>query len=143
MFITPAWAQDIGSQGTEDGSLLMSLLPLVLILLVFYLMVFRPQSKRIQEHRDMVENLKKGDRVVTGGGLIGKVHKIAGEDEVVIDLADGVRVYAIRSTIMTVRDKAVSKGEKVTNDSIDSSDKKKDKITVSKLREKKTDKKKA
>ncbi len=143
MFITPVWAQDVVNnsvQGAEEGSLLMSLLPLILILIVFYFLVFRPQNKRIQEHRNMVDNLKKGDRVVTGGGLIGKVFKITGDDELIVELADGVRVHAVRSTIMTIRDKAVSNKE-VSMKSNDDKDKDNKKVTVSKLRDKKSKKK--
>lgn len=141
MFITPAWAQaatDAGAAAPEEGGLLMSLLPLFLILLVFYFMVFRPQSKRIKDHQNLVETLKRGDRVVTGGGLIGKVHKLVGDDEVIIDLADGVRVHAVRSTILTKREKAVShvsKNDSNDGDSEASSDDKT--ITVSRVRKNK------
>jgi len=138
MFITPAWAQTLtetGAGAAEEGSLLMSLLPLFLILLVFYFMVFRPQSKRIKAHQELVEGLKKGDRVVTGGGLIGKVHKLVGEDEIIVELADGVRVHAVRSTVLTKRDKAPA--GKFANDSKDASETDDKAITVSRVRKNK------
>ena len=106
MFITPAFAQATASASdaaVSSGSIFTSMLPIVLILTVFYLMVIRPQNKRLQDHRNMVNNLQKGDKVVTGGGLIGTVKKLAGDDEVVLELGEGVQVTAIRSTIMMVR----------------------------------------
>ncbi len=136
MFVTPAWAQDAAASGApQDGGLVGFLLPMFLILLVFYFFVFRPQNKRMREHGDMVNNLKRGDRVVTGGGLIGKVYKLTGDDEVMIDLADGVRVHAVRSTIMTIREKPVS--NVTAGDSSGANDENGKGITVSRLRENK------
>ncbi len=128
MFITPALAQGLTEAGTEvadQGSIITSMMPLALILLVFYFMVFRPQSKRIQAHRDLVDNLKKGDRIVTSGGLIGKIYKLTGDDEVVIELADGIRVHAVRSTITTMREKAVSNKEDVVSSKVENDNVKK------------------
>ncbi len=75
---------------------------------IFYFLLIRPQQKRAKEHRDMVMAVRRGDRVVTGGGLVGKVAKV-GEDEVQIDLADGVRVTAIKATLQDVRSKPAPK----------------------------------
>jgi len=108
MFITPAWAQSASGAEAQEFSLIGFMLPMLLIFLVFYIFVFRPQNKRMREHQSMVDNLKRGDRVVTGGGLIGKVYKLTGEDEVIIDLGEGMRVHAVRSTLLTIREKAVS-----------------------------------
>lgn len=106
MFISPAFAQT-ATQAAPEGSFLISMLPLLLIFVVFYLMVIRPQNKRLIEHRRMINELQKGDKVVTGGGLVGTVKKVVeGSDEVVIEIAEGVQVKAVRSTIMAVRDKA-------------------------------------
>lgn len=114
MFITPAFAEtaaetsatvaDVAPTGALGA--LASVLPIFLILIVFYIMVIRPQNKRFQEHRNMVNNLQKGDKVVTGGGLIGTVKKIVDDNEVVLELSEGVQVHAVRSTIMTVRSKS-------------------------------------
>lgn len=105
MFISPALAQS-ATQAAPEGSFLISMLPLLLIFVVFYLMVIRPQNKRLIEHRRMINELQKGDKVVTGGGLVGTVKKVVeGSDEVVIEIAEGVQVKAVRSTIMAVRDK--------------------------------------
>lgn len=135
MFVTPAWAQDVAAGTPQDGGIIGFLLPMFLILLVFYFFVFRPQNKRMREHADMVNNLKRGDRVVTGGGLIGKVYKLTGDDEVIIDLAEGVRVHAVRSTILTLREKAVSYA--AAGDSSGANDEDGKGITVSRLRENK------
>jgi preprotein translocase subunit YajC len=112
MFITPAFAEtatDISSAAEtaiSGGGIFTSLLPIVLILGVFFFLVIRPQNKRFQEHRNMVNNLQKGDKVVTGGGLIATVKKTVNDDEVLLELAEGVQVHAVRSTIMAVRSKA-------------------------------------
>ncbi len=115
MFTTSAFAAETTAAATDaamgGGNIFTSILPILLILLVFYLMVIRPQHKRLQEHRAMINNLQKGDKVVTGGGLIGTVKKLAGDDEVVLDLAEGVQVHALRSTIMMVRSKTGEKKE--------------------------------
>lgn len=106
MFTSSAFAQaanDVSSTTATQPSSLMSMLPLVLIFVVFYFLVIRPQNKRMQEHRTMVTGLQKGDKVVTGGGLIATVKKVSEGDEVVLELAQGVEVTALRSTIMTVR----------------------------------------
>lgn len=119
MFITPAFAATVATAttaaatapaatGASDaaaaGLSVSSYVPMVLVLLVFYLMIIRPQSKRAAEHRGMINALQKGDKVITGGGLIAKVTKLVGEDEVLLELAEGVQVTALRSTIMAKKD---------------------------------------
>lgn len=112
MLISPAFAQDAtdaaatATGGITDPGFLMSMLPLVLIFFVFYAMVIRPQNKRLIEHRQTINNLQKGDKVVTGGGLVAKVVKLHGEDEVILEIADGVQVHAMRHTIMMMRNPA-------------------------------------
>lgn len=112
LFINKAYAQASESLSKLEGeipplpepesasSVLMSnLVVLGVIMVLFYLLLIRPQQKRIQQHADMLKELKKGDTVVTGGGLIGKVDKvIADKDEIVIDLGE-FKVTALRSTI--------------------------------------------
>lgn len=115
MMITPAFAEMTTATGEaavkagQDGNLLMSMLPILLILVVFFFMVIRPQNKRLQEHRNMINGLEKGDKVVTGGGLIATVKKTVNDEEVILELADGVQVHAVRSTIMAVRSKHIEK----------------------------------
>lgn len=73
---------------------------LILILVImFYILLIRPQQKRFKEHREMLGALKKGDKVITAGGLVGKIEKLASDDEVIIDLGNSIKVTAVRSTI--------------------------------------------
>jgi preprotein translocase subunit YajC len=103
MFIYPAFADDTASVAAGGGNPIMSILPILLILVVFYFMVIRPQSTRIRAHSEMVKGLHKGDKVVTGGGIVATVVKLVGDEDVVLKLADGVEVTAVRSTIMSKR----------------------------------------
>jgi preprotein translocase subunit YajC len=107
MWISPAYAQADG--GGESG--LISLLPLVLIFVVFYFLLIRPQQKKMKAHRSMVEALKRGDRVATGGGLLGTVTKVVGDNEVQVEIAEGVRVKVLRHTIQEVMSKGESAGK--------------------------------
>lgn len=100
MFITPAYAQDAGSVGGFD---LVGLLPLLLIFVVFYFLMIRPQQKRAKEHQAMVASMRRGDTVVTGGGLVGKVTRVIDENEAQVEIADGVKVKVVKSTVSEVR----------------------------------------
>ena len=80
-------------------------IPLILIFAIMYFLLIRPQQKRLKEHKAMVEALRRGDQVVTQGGLIGKVAKVKDEDEIEVDLADGVRVRVVKSTVAQVLSK--------------------------------------
>ncbi len=118
MFITPAWAQEAADAAADTATaasgspgILVTMMPLVLIFFVFYLMVIRPQNKRIIDHRKMMQNLQKGDKIVTGGGLVATVKKVINDDEVLIDLGHGVEAVAVRQTIMTVRESSYRKSE--------------------------------
>lgn len=114
MFITPAFAETTTAAADAmagAGNPAASFLPILLILAVFYLLIIRPQNKRLREHRAMVSSLQKGDVVVTGGGLVATVKKVINDDEVSLELAEGVQVRAVRSTIMVVRSKADDKKE--------------------------------
>jgi preprotein translocase subunit YajC len=100
MFISPAYAQ---AAAGGSGEALMQFLPLILIFVVFYFLLIRPQQKRQKEHKAVLEGLRRGDRVVTGGGIIGTVAKVLPEkDEIDVDIAEGVRVKVMRSSISTV-----------------------------------------
>jgi preprotein translocase subunit YajC len=100
MFVSTAYAQAADGAGGAAG--LMSFLPLVLIFVVFYFLLIRPQQKKLKEHKGMLEALRRGDRVVTGGGIIGTIVKINADDELVVEIAEGVRVRVLRSTINLV-----------------------------------------
>jgi preprotein translocase subunit YajC len=103
MFASPAYAQAAGAaQSGGPSSLLTLAVPWVLILGIFWLLVWRPQSKAQKAHRARLEAAKKGDTVVTGGGLIGKVIKVDG-DEVELELGPNVRVRALKSTLTDIR----------------------------------------
>jgi preprotein translocase subunit YajC len=104
MFVTPAYAQ---AAGAPQVSPLMQFLPFILIFVIMYFLLIRPQQRRMKEHRAMIEAVKKGDRVVTAGGLIAKVTKIGAEgtDEITGEIASGVNVTILRSTLTAVLSK--------------------------------------
>jgi preprotein translocase subunit YajC len=101
MFISEAYAQTADAGAAGGAGLLMQFAPLILIFVVFYFLLIRPQQKRAKEHRDMLGNLRRGDRVVTGGGIVGTVQKVA-DDELTVEIAENVRVKVIRSTVTQV-----------------------------------------
>src|SRR5437870_9841101 len=110
MFVTPAYAQ--GSPFGGDGSLLFQMLPFVLIFVIMYFLILRPQQKRVKQHQELVKNVRRGDTVVTSGGIIAKVTKVIDDDQIEIELADGVRARQVRSMVSDVR----AKGEPVKDD---------------------------
>ena len=101
MLITPAYAQ-AAAGGGDASSMLVQLAPLALIFVVFYFFLIRPQQQKARQQRSMLDAIRRGDRVVTGGGFIGTVAKVVNNDEVLVDLADNVRVRVVRSTISQV-----------------------------------------
>ena len=104
MFVTPAYAQAAAASGGTFGAI-EQFLPLVLIFVVFYFLLIRPQQKRMKEHKEMLTQLRRGDRVVTAGGIIGTVYKMVNDTEVVLEIAEGVRVRVVRSTLTEVMSK--------------------------------------
>lgn len=107
MFITEAWAQGAGAGGGSD--FMLQLFPLVLIFVVFYFLLIRPQQSKMKAQKEMLAGVKRGDRVVTGGGIIGLVTKVIGENELQVELAEGVRVRIIKQTITDI----LTRGESV------------------------------
>jgi preprotein translocase subunit YajC len=107
MFITPALAQTAGGQASGAG-ILVQMAPLVLIFVVFYFLLIRPQQKKMKDHKSKIDAVKKGDSVVTGGGLVGKVARV---DDIYVDieLAPGMKVKAVKSTLADVIDPATAK----------------------------------
>ncbi|HEY0836414.1 MAG TPA: preprotein translocase subunit YajC [Azospirillum sp.] len=101
MFVSTAYAQT-AAPAAGGGDMLIQFAPLILIFVVFYFLLIRPQQKKMKEHKAMLEALRRGDRVVTGGGIIGTVIKVDTGDEVVVEIAEGVRVRCLRSTINLV-----------------------------------------
>jgi preprotein translocase subunit YajC len=114
MFITPAFAQGgpFGLSG-DSSSMIVQFMPLILIIVIMYFLILRPQQRRAKQHQDMVKALRRGDSVVTNGGLVGKVTKVVDDDQVEVEIADGVRVRQMRSMISEVR----AKSEPVKDDS--------------------------
>lgn len=102
MFITPAYAQTGGVAGPD---FLMSLLPFVAIFAIMYFLIIRPQRQRMKQHQEMVANVRRGDTIVTTGGLIGKVSKVVDDGELQVELAEGVKVRLVRSMVQDVRSK--------------------------------------
>jgi len=106
MFISQAWAQGTGG---GSGDFLVQLFPLILIFVVFYFLLIRPQQAKVRAQREMLAGVKRGDRVVTGGGIIGLVTKVISDNEVQVELAEGVRVRIIKQTITDI----LTRGESV------------------------------
>ena len=121
MFISPAYAQAAGG----GGDMIASFLPLILIVAVFYFLLIRPQQKRMKEHKAKIAAMRRGDKIVTGGGIIGTITKIIDDNEAQVEIADGVRVRVAKSTVSDVLTKtepaAADKGDKSKDDK-DSSD---------------------
>jgi preprotein translocase subunit YajC len=109
MLISPAYAQSPFGGSTD---MITSLLPFVLIFVIMYFLILRPQQKRVKQHAEMVKNVRKGDTVITSGGLVGRVTKVVDDDQVEIEVAEGVRVRQMRSMVSDVR----AKGEPVKDD---------------------------
>ena len=105
MFISQAWAQ--GAGGSSD--FLVQLFPLVLIFIVFYFLLIRPQQSKMKAQREMLAGVKRGDRVVTGGGIIGLVTRVISDNELQVELAEGVRVRVLKQTITDI----ITRGESV------------------------------
>lgn len=102
MFISAAYAQT--ATGAGASSAFVQLLPLLAIFVIFYFLLIRPQQKRLKQHREMINAVKRGDTVVTGGGLIGKVTRVQ-DDELQVELAEGIRVRVVKGTLSDVRAK--------------------------------------
>jgi preprotein translocase subunit YajC len=101
MFASPAYAA-AGAAPSGVGGFFVSVFPLVLIFVIFYFLLIRPQQKRMKQHQQLIGAVKKNDIVVTGGGLVGKVTKVD-ETEIEVELAPNVRVRALKSTLSDVR----------------------------------------
>jgi preprotein translocase subunit YajC len=113
MFISQAFAQaaDAAPAGIAGLGGIAQFAPLVLIFVVFYFLLIRPQQKKAKAHREMVTQLKRGDRVVTSGGIVGTVSKVVSDTEVQVEIAENVRVRVIRSSISDI----VAKTEPASN----------------------------
>lgn len=112
MLISTAYAQAAGGAAAPGGmDMVIQFAPMVLILVVFYFLMIRPQQKRAKEHRALLAAVRRGDTVVTNSGIIGKVAKVQ-DGEVLLEVAEGVRIRVLKSTIGEVR----TKGQPVADD---------------------------
>ena len=107
MFITPAYAQGATDLLSPQSPIWM----MVIVVVIMYFLVLRPQQKRAKEHQDLVKNLRRGDTVVTSGGLVGKVTKVVDDEQVEVEIASGVRVRQMRSMVSGVRSKGEPAGD--------------------------------
>ena len=105
--ITPAFAQGTSAAGGAD--MIIQFVPFILIFVIMWFLIIRPQQRRAKEHQEMIKNVRRGDTVVTAGGIVGRVAKATDDAEVDVEIADGVRVKVVRSMITEVR----AKGEPV------------------------------
>ena len=105
--ITPAFAQ--GAPGLPGTDTLIQFVPFVLIFVIMWFLIIRPQQRRAKEHADMIKAVRRGDTVVTTGGILGRVTKVTDDPEIEVEIADGVRVKLVRTMIAEVR----TKGEPV------------------------------
>ena len=105
--ITPAFAQGAAAPG---GDMILQFVPFVLIFVIMWFLIIRPQQRRVKEHREMINNVRRGDTVVTSGGIVAKVTRVVEDaNEVEVEIADGVKVKLVRGMITEVR----TKGEPV------------------------------
>jgi preprotein translocase subunit YajC len=102
MFVTPAYAQSAGG----GGEILMSILPFLLIFVIMYFLIIRPQRTQMKKREEMLKNVRRGDQVITGGGILGKVTKVIDDAELEVEITDGVKVRLVRSLIADVRAKS-------------------------------------
>src|SRR5829696_7265406 len=107
LFITPAFAQGAPAGGGTD--IILQFVPFILIFVIMWFLIIRPQQRRVRTHQEMVKNVRRGDTVVTSGGIVGKVTKATEDPELEVEIADGVRVKLVRGMISEVR----TKGEPV------------------------------
>jgi preprotein translocase subunit YajC len=102
MFVSPAFAQTAAPGATDFIGMLF---PLLAIMVIFYFLLIRPQQRKMKEHQELVKNVRRGDTIVTSGGLVAKIAKVIDDREVLLDLAEDVQVRLVRHAISEVRSK--------------------------------------
>ena len=103
MFITEAFAQTAPAAAPGGTDLLMSVLPFLLIFVVMYFLIIRPQRTAMKRRGELLKNIRRGDQVVTGGGIVGKVTKVVDDNELEVEIADGIKIRVVRSGVSEVR----------------------------------------
>jgi preprotein translocase subunit YajC len=123
ILITPAYAQAaaVAPPGGSNTSMVMNFLPIILIFGVFYVLIIRPQQKKMEEQTKMIKSLQRGDRVITSGGIHGKIVKLDGDDNLIVEIADGVQIKMVRSHVSSL----AAKTQPVTAPDGDEAEKKK------------------
>ncbi|MHB1102609.1 MAG: preprotein translocase subunit YajC [Devosia sp.] len=106
MFVTPAFAQAAGGTGGGVMDIVTSLAPILLLVVIFWLLIFRPQQKRMKAQQAMLGAIMRGDTVVTTGGIVGKVTKAVDGEDLEVEIAQGTRVKVVRTMIADVRSKS-------------------------------------
>lgn len=122
MLISPAYAQAAGGMDAIG-----SFLPLILIFVVFYFLLIRPQQKKQKVHREMLSALHRGDRIVTSGGLVGTITKVTSDTELMVEISEGVKVRVMRGMISDVMSKTEARAAKTDEKSEKDSEKKEQK----------------
>ena len=113
MWITPAYAQAAPTGGMDQlFSPSSPIWMMAIIFAIMYVLMIRPQQKKVKQHQELVKNVRRGDTVVTSGGLVGKITKVVDDDQIEVEISDGVRVRQMRSMVSEVR----AKGEPVKDD---------------------------
>jgi preprotein translocase subunit YajC len=122
MFIHEAMAQTAtGGMGADS---LVSFLPLIAIVVVFYFMLFRPQQQKAKKHKEMLSGIRRGDKIITAGGIIGTVNKVLNDNELQVEIAENVRVRLLRGTVTEILTKPEPvKGETTKADAAETTDK--------------------
>ena len=115
MFISEAWAQ-AGAPAAGGSDLLVSLAPMVLIFVVFYFLLIRPQQRKMKEHKSMLQAVKRGDKVLTTGGVFGQV-ALVGDDHIMVDVADGVQLRMSKDAVSAVLNRAPQAAKESTKES--------------------------
>lgn len=98
-------SKELFANGGTGGFDIMQFLPFIAVLIIFYFLVMRPQQKKAQTHQAMLKELRKGDRVITAGGILGTIDKVVNDNEISVEIAEGVKIKVIKSTINNVLDK--------------------------------------
>jgi preprotein translocase subunit YajC len=107
MFITPAFGQDAAGAPAPGGAdLIIQIVPILALVVIFWFFIFRPQQKRLKEQRDMLSAIRRGDTIVTTGGIVGKVTKATEGEDLEVEIAQGTKVRVVRTMIADVRSKS-------------------------------------
>nr|WP_321457101.1 preprotein translocase subunit YajC [uncultured Cohaesibacter sp.] len=110
MFVTPAFAQSAG--GAAAGpEFLISVLPFILIFVIMYFLIIRPQRQQMKKHAELISNVRRGDTIVSNGGIVGKVTNATDENEVTVEISEGVKIKLMRKSIAEVRTKGEPAGD--------------------------------